>query len=112
MSAVGASGAEGSAEETNALQSAYKLFADMQYPLAENSFSNFLAAFTNSTHRSYATLYLARAQLEQSNGASAIALLVKSLPGAGADLSPEYVFWIAKARLSERDYANAAKGLG
>ncbi|HUD83334.1 MAG TPA: hypothetical protein VMQ67_07515, partial [Candidatus Saccharimonadales bacterium] len=74
FSAHGATGSEGSAEETNALQSAYKLFADMQYPLAETNFSNFLATFTNSTHRAYAILFLARSQLEQSNGASAMAL--------------------------------------
>ena len=109
FSAHGATGSEGSAEETNALQSAYRLFADMQYPLAETNFSNFLATFTNSTHRAYAILFLARSQLEQSNGASAMALLQKSFPNAG-DWGPEYVFWIAKARLSERDYANAATG--
>jgi TolA-binding protein len=109
LSAAGASGPETSAEETNALQSANKLFTDMQYPMAETNFSNFLATYTNSAHRAYAILYLARSQLEQSNGASAMALLQKSFSDAG-DLAPEYVFWIARARLGNRDYTNAAAG--
>jgi TolA-binding protein len=108
-SASAATDSAASAEETNALRSAYKLFTDMQYPLAENNFSNFLATFTNSSHRAYAILFLARSQLEQSNGASAVALLQNSFSDAG-DLGQEYVFWIAKARLSERDYTKAATG--
>ena len=74
---------EASAAETNALESALKLFTDRYYPLAETNFSNFLATYTNSAHRAYAILYLARSQLEQSNGASAIALLQQSFPDAG-----------------------------
>jgi TolA-binding protein len=109
VAAWSAAGAEGSVEETNAFNSAYNLFTDGQYALAENNFSNFLATFTNSIHRADASLYLARSELEQSNSASAISLLLKSFPNAG-NLAPDYVFWIAKARLSERDYTNAATG--
>jgi TolA-binding protein len=107
--ATGASGVEASAAETNALNSALKLFTDGQYPFAETNFSNFLATYTNSTHRAYAVLYLARSQLEQSNTASAMSLLEKSYPNAG-DLTSEYVFWIATARLREGDFTNAATG--
>ena len=109
MFAAGANGSEASPAETNALQSAFKLFQDGQYPLAETNFSNFLATFTNSTHRAYAILYLARSQLEQSNSAGAMALLQKSFPDA-AEWTPEYVFWIAKARLSQREFTSAASG--
>ena len=97
------------ATETNALQSAYNLFKDTQYALAEDSLNNFLATFTNSTHRAYATLLLGRARLEQSNGVGATTLLLNSFQAAG-DLAPDYVFWIAKARLSTGDYADAATG--
>ncbi len=107
--AKAAAGSEASADETNALKTAEKLFADMHYPLAETNFSNFLATYTNSSHRADAILYLARSRLEQSNGASAIALLQESFSNAG-NLAPEYVFWIAKAQLSQRDYTNAATG--
>src|SRR5580658_5599224 len=78
LCALAAAGAEGSAAETNAFNSGRKLFEDGQYELAENSFSNFLATYTNSTGRAYATLYVARAQLEQSNSASAVKLLLSS----------------------------------
>jgi TolA-binding protein len=109
LPAAGAAGPEGSAEETNAFYSASKLFTDGQYSLAETNFSKFLETYTNSTHRAYAVLYLARSRLEQSNGASAITLLQKAFPDAG-DMGPEYVFWIARSRLSVGDYTNAATG--
>jgi TolA-binding protein len=108
-SAARAAGPEGSVEETNAFQAAQKLFADTQYPLAETYFSNFLATYTNSTHRAYAVLYLARSQLEQSKTVNAVTLLEKSFTDAG-ELQPEYVFWIAIAHLNQRDYTNAATG--
>src|SRR5580693_3216471 len=53
--------------EDQALSSALVLFNDHQYNLAETSLGNFLGSYTNSAHRAYATLYLARARLEQSN---------------------------------------------
>jgi tetratricopeptide (TPR) repeat protein len=109
FSAAGATGPEASAAETNALASALKLFTDGYYPMAESSFSNFLATYTNTAHRAYAVLFLARSQLEQSNAAGATALLQRSYPQAG-EWREEYVFWIAKAHLSQGDYSNAANG--
>jgi tetratricopeptide (TPR) repeat protein len=92
-----------------AFRAAFNLFQDFQYPLAETNFSNFLAVFTNSTHRADAILYLARARLEQSNYNGAINLLEATFAGA-RDLTPDYVFWIAKARLKAGDYPRAAEG--
>ena len=109
LSAHGSNSSDTAVAETNAFRSAEKLFQDRQYPLAETNFSSYLAAYTNSAHRAYAILYLAESQLEQSNSASAIVLLEKSFPDAG-NLASEYVFWIAKARLGERDFTNAATG--
>src|SRR5271156_5081014 len=82
--------------EDKALSSARALFDDHQYNLAEASLGNFLAAYTNSPHRFYAILYLARSRLEQSNDDGAIQLLTNSVSQSG-DLAGEYVFWIAIA---------------
>jgi TolA-binding protein len=95
--------------DVKAFGSAAKMFQDGHYALAATNFTTFLDTFTNSTHRGSAILYLAQCQLNESNGIAAIDLLQKSFPSAG-DLKPQYVFWIAKARLSERDYTNAAAG--
>ena len=48
------------AAEEAAFRSAFKMFQDFQYPLAETNFSKFLLVFTNSTHRADAILFLAR----------------------------------------------------
>ena len=61
--------------EDKALSTARALFDDHQYTLAESSLASFVAAYTNSPHRPYAILYLARSRLEQSNYDGAIQLL-------------------------------------
>ena len=95
--------------EDKALASARALFDDHQYNLAETNLANFLAASTNSPHRPYAVLYLARSRLEQSNFDGAIQLLATAPPPLG-DLAGEYAFWTARARLDKGDYAPAAEG--
>jgi tetratricopeptide (TPR) repeat protein len=95
--------------EDKALSSARALFDDHQYNLAETCLANFLAAYTNSPHRPYAVLYLARSRLEQSNYDGAIQLLANSVSQSG-DLAGEYIFWIASARLDKGQYAQAAEG--
>jgi tetratricopeptide (TPR) repeat protein len=95
--------------EDKALSSARALFDDHQYNLAETYLGDFLAAYTNSPHRPYAILYLARSRLEQSNYEGAIRLLTNSVSQSG-DLAGEYVFWIASARLHKGEYARAAEG--
>jgi tetratricopeptide (TPR) repeat protein len=83
--------------EDEAFSLAFKFFQDYQYPQAEINFSNFVARFTNSTHRADAILYQARSRLGQSNYAGALDLLQQSSARAGG-LLPEYVFWMADAR--------------
>jgi TolA-binding protein len=95
--------------EDKALSSARALFDDHQYNLAETSLGNFLAAYTNSPHRPYAILFLARSRLEQSNYDGAIQLLANAAPQSG-DLAGDYIFWIASARLGKGEYAQAAEG--
>ena len=95
--------------EDKALSSARALFDDHQYNLAETNLGNFLAVYTNSPHRPYAILYLARSRLEQSNYDGAIQLLTNSVSQSG-DLAGEYIFWIASARLDKGEYAPAAEG--
>jgi len=95
--------------EDKALSSARALFDDHQYNLAETTLGNFLAAYTNSPHRPYAILYLARSRLEQSNYDGAIQLLANSVSQSG-DLAGEYIFWMASARLDKGQYAEAAEG--
>jgi TolA-binding protein len=95
--------------EDKALSSARALFDDHQYNLAETNFASFLAAYTNSTHRPYAILYLARSRLEQSNYDDAIRLLTNSAAQSGL-WAGEYVFWIASARLDKGQYLPAAQG--
>src|SRR5580658_10896851 len=89
-SAQGAAPPADSPEE-QAFRFAFNLFRGEHYPLAETNFSNFLAKYTNSTHRADAVLYLARARLGQSNYTGAIDLLQTSSAGAGK-LQSEYVF--------------------
>jgi TolA-binding protein len=95
--------------EDQAFEYAFNRFKDFHYPQAETNFSDFLAKYTNSTHRADAILYLARARLYQSNFTGAIDLLQKSSPEAGG-LKHEYLFWIAKARYAAGDLTNAAEG--
>jgi hypothetical protein len=95
--------------EDQAFDYALRLFQDFHYPQAETNFGDFLAKYTNSTHRADAILYLARARLEQSNFNGAISLLQKSSAEAGG-LQPDYVFWMAKARYAAGDLTGAAEG--
>ncbi len=95
--------------DTQAFGYALNLFAGEHYLLAETNFIDFLAKYTNSTHRADAVLYLARARLEQSNFRGAIDLLQKTSPGAGGLLA-EYDFWIAKAHAAAGDFTLAAEG--
>jgi TolA-binding protein len=95
--------------DEKALDAAFEMFKDGQYALAETNFSNFLTTYTNSTHRAYAILYLAISRLDQTNNAGAMDLLQNSFSSAG-ELQPQYVFWIAKARLSQKDFMAAAIG--
>ncbi|MGP8199439.1 MAG: tetratricopeptide repeat protein [Limisphaerales bacterium] len=97
--------------EDKALSTARALFDDHQYILAETSLANFVAAYTNSPHRPYAILYLARSRLEQSNYDGAIKLLTSAVSRSG-DLAGEYTFWMARARLDKGEYAQAAEGFG
>jgi TolA-binding protein len=94
--------------ETAAFDYAFKLFRDTHYTLAEASFGDFVARYTNSTRWANAILYMARARYEQSNFNGAIGLLERSSAQAGA-LRPDYVFWIAKARYATGDLTRAAE---
>jgi tetratricopeptide (TPR) repeat protein len=95
--------------EDQAFEYAFDRFQDFHYPQAETNFGDFLAKYTNSTHRADAILYLARARLYQSNFTGAIDLLQKSSTEAGG-LKPDYLFWMAKARYASGDLTNAAEG--
>jgi TolA-binding protein len=106
-SALGAAPPENAPEE-EAFRSAFKLLQDFHYPLAESSFGDFLAKYTNSTHRADAILFLARARLGQSNYNGAIELLQKSSAQAGG-LRVDYIFWTAKARYAAGDLTPAAE---
>ncbi|MGD0812171.1 MAG: tetratricopeptide repeat protein [Verrucomicrobiota bacterium] len=97
--------------EDKALSTARALFDDRQYNLAETNLASFVATYTNSTHRPYAILYLARSQMEQSNYDGAIKLLTSAAPRSG-DLAGEYTFWTARARLDKGEYAQAEEGFG
>ncbi len=96
-------------DEDKVFSSGRALFEDRQYNLAETYFSNYLAAPTNTSYRPYATLYLARSRLEQSNYDGAIQLLTSSIAQAG-ELAAEYYFWIASASLDKGEYTQAAQG--
>ena len=97
--------------EDQALASARALFDDHQYILAQARLSSFLAAYTNSSHRAFATLYLGRSLLEQSNYTGGIQYLTNEVAQSG-ELAAEYVFWIASGRLDNGQYAEAAEGFG
>jgi TolA-binding protein len=101
--------AAGKSAEEQDMTRAVVLFKEHQYSLAETNFGNFLTTYTNSTHRADATLYLARARLEQSNYDGAIQLLTNGVAQSG-HLAAEYVFWIASARLDKGDFNQAAAG--
>jgi tetratricopeptide (TPR) repeat protein len=95
--------------EDKAFSAAREEFKDHQYNQVETNLTHFLAVYTNSTYRPYATLYLARSLLEQSNYDGAIHLLTNGISQSG-DLAEEYVFWTASARLDKGEYAQAAEG--
>lgn len=97
--------------EDKALSTARALFDDHQYTLAESSLASFVAAYTNSPHRPYAILYLARSRLEQSNYDGAIQLLTMA-ESRSDELAGDYTFWIARARLDKGEYAQAADEFG
>jgi len=101
--------ARGATPEDQAFRVAFKLFQDSLYPEAETHFDDFLARYTNSTHRADAILFLARARLGQSNFDGAITLLQKNSADAGG-LRLDYIFWIARARAASGDLKNAADG--
>jgi TolA-binding protein len=105
--ALGAAPPENAPEE-EAFGFAFRVFKDSHYEQAEASFGDFLARYTNSSHRADAILYLARARYQQSNFNGAIDLLQKSSAQAGG-LRPDYVFWMAKARYAEGDLPRAAE---
>jgi tetratricopeptide (TPR) repeat protein len=104
--------ARAESDEDLAFRSAFNLFHDGQYSLAETNFTAFLSTFTNSSHRADAVLYLARSRLEQSNYAGAIDLLENSFNTAGESHKLDYVFWIATSRLNAGDYRRAAEEFG
>jgi TolA-binding protein len=101
-------GAPALSPEEEAFQSAFNLFHDLHFPLAESSFGDFLAKYTNSTHRADAVLYVARARLEQSNYNGAIDLLQKAAPQAGG-LRSDYVFWTGMSRYKAGDLRHATE---
>jgi len=80
-------------------------FADGQYQLAEDTFSNFVATYANSTLRADAILYLARSRIELSNYTSAVDLLRREMPAG--KLTNDFVYWMAWAYYGNRDYTNA-----
>jgi tetratricopeptide (TPR) repeat protein len=107
-SALGAPPPPENALEREAFDYALRLFQDFHYAQAEASFADFLARYTDSSHRAEAILYLARARYEQSNFNGAIGLLQKSSAQAGA-LQSDYVFWTAKARYATGDLPGATE---
>ena len=80
-------------------------FADGRYQPAEDTFSNFVANYPNSTLRTNALLYLARSRIELSNYAGALELLQREMPAG--KLEPDFVYWMARADYGMNDYTNA-----
>jgi len=80
-------------------------FANGQYGPAEDTFSNFVATYTNSSLRTNAILYLARSRIELSNYAGALELLQREMPSG--KLEPDFVYWMARAYYGTNDYTNA-----
>jgi len=95
--------------ETDDLAHALLLFKGHQYSQAETNFGTFLSTYTNSPQRAYAALFLARSRLEQGNYDGAIQLLTNNVSQSG-NWAPDYVFWIASARLDKGDFAEAGTG--
>jgi TolA-binding protein len=93
--------------ETNAFSAAAKLFQDTFYARAETGFSNFVATYTNSTHRPLAILFQARSRFYQSNYVGAIDLLQKNMTNANGS-ADEYQYWIARSLYEKPDYRAAA----
>jgi TolA-binding protein len=97
--------------ETNAFSAAARLFDSQIYNLAESGFSNFVATYTNSVHRSLAILYQARAKYFQSNYVGAIELLQKNMAAADGHVD-EYQYWVARSLFDKPDYRAAADAFG
>ncbi|MGI8964751.1 MAG: tetratricopeptide repeat protein, partial [Limisphaerales bacterium] len=97
-----------SVTETNAFQTAAKIFNDQLFKTAEGSFAEFLATYPGSEHRAEAILFQAQARFHQTNSAGALELLQKELPKAGT-LAEQYQFWIAESFFQNENYEAAAQ---
>lgn len=97
--------------ETNDFSKAARLFESQIYNLAETSFSNFVATYTNSIQRPLAILFQARARYYQSNYVGAINLLQQNMAAADGQ-ADEYQFWIAESLFRKPDYRAAADQFG
>lgn len=94
--------------EDQALLHAQQLFDDHQYSIAESNLIRFVATYTNSPQLPYATLYLARSRLEQSNYTGALQKLTNA-PAPAGDLAAEYAFWTASTLQARGDFKAAAE---
>ena len=80
-------------------------FADRQWLAAEATFSNFVAAFPASPHRTDAILYLARSRIELTNYTGAQELLEREMPNG--KLEPDFVYWLAWAYYGSGQFSHA-----
>ncbi|MDQ6631624.1 MAG: tetratricopeptide repeat protein, partial [Verrucomicrobiota bacterium] len=97
-----------SAAETNAFQTAAKIFNDQLFKTAEGSFAEFLAHYPASENRAEAILFQAQARFHQTNSAGALELLQKEIPKAGP-LADQYQYWIAESFFQNGNYEAAAQ---
>ena len=82
-------------------------FATGHPQMAEVTFSNFVANYTNSTLRTNAVLYLAQSWIALSNYTGALSLLQREMPSGKRQA--EFVYWMARAYYENQDYTNAIK---
>ncbi len=94
--------------ETNAFAAGARLFNDHFYGTAEKAFADFAATYTNSSMRSSAILFQARARLNQTNIAGAIELLQKEKPDDSESVTPEFQFWLGEALFKKGEFKAAA----
>ncbi len=97
--------------ETNVFSAAARLFETHIFNLAESSFGNFVATYTNSPLRPQAILFEARARYFQSNYVGAIDLLQKNMTTANGQ-ADEYQYWIAQSLYNKPDHQAAADAFG
>lgn len=95
----------GTAEEDRAFAVAVDKFNSFR-DLAERDFANFLQKYPNSVHVPEAILYEAQAMLSSGETTNSIELLSTNQNRA-AKLAPQYLYWLGRAQLQNKDYPRA-----